>query len=170
MTKLLQDAKDSGIAIVTGLDMFIMQTHGQYERFTNLPGKFSAIITYTLHYLWFIFQKKKMGLLFFPTNLTLLCMTVYFISQHQRNPFGKSCQDTKEFVLLGCTSYEPEFYLDDLLLTVFNYACLNWFGSCILRGFLVLLVLLVIITSVYIAFSYQEKKNLIWIIYGLPCS
>ncbi|KAK9139467.1 hypothetical protein Scep_009148 [Stephania cephalantha] len=38
MTKLLLEAEESGAAIVTGLDMFIIQAYEQYERFTNLPA------------------------------------------------------------------------------------------------------------------------------------
>ncbi|KAK9139466.1 hypothetical protein Scep_009147 [Stephania cephalantha] len=38
MTRLLRDAEESGVTIVTGVDMFIIQAYEQYERFTNLPA------------------------------------------------------------------------------------------------------------------------------------
>ncbi|KAK9137019.1 hypothetical protein Sjap_007613 [Stephania japonica] len=38
MTRLLLEAEESGAAIVTGLDMFVIQAYEQYERFTNLPA------------------------------------------------------------------------------------------------------------------------------------
>ncbi|KAK9137018.1 hypothetical protein Sjap_007612 [Stephania japonica] len=38
MTRLLRDAEESGVTIVTGVDMLIIQAYEQYERFTNLPA------------------------------------------------------------------------------------------------------------------------------------
>ncbi|XP_026443384.1 bifunctional 3-dehydroquinate dehydratase/shikimate dehydrogenase, chloroplastic-like, partial [Papaver somniferum] len=38
MTRLLLEAKESGAAVVTGVDMFIVQAYEQYERFTGLPA------------------------------------------------------------------------------------------------------------------------------------
>ncbi|PON52274.1 3-dehydroquinate dehydratase type I [Trema orientale] len=39
ITRLLQEAEESGATIVTGLEMFIGQAYGQFEKFTGLPGK-----------------------------------------------------------------------------------------------------------------------------------
>lgn len=39
MTRLLREADESGTVIVTGLEMFIGQACGQFEKFTGLPGK-----------------------------------------------------------------------------------------------------------------------------------
>ncbi|XP_022132958.1 bifunctional 3-dehydroquinate dehydratase/shikimate dehydrogenase, chloroplastic [Momordica charantia] len=38
MTRLLREAQECGAAIVPGLEMFIRQAYGQYERFTGLPA------------------------------------------------------------------------------------------------------------------------------------
>ncbi|XP_038901058.1 bifunctional 3-dehydroquinate dehydratase/shikimate dehydrogenase, chloroplastic [Benincasa hispida] len=38
MTRLLKDAEESGVKIVTGLEMFVGQAYEQYERFTGMPA------------------------------------------------------------------------------------------------------------------------------------
>jgi 3-dehydroquinate dehydratase/shikimate dehydrogenase len=38
MTRLLREAEESGTTIVSGLEMFLGQAYGQYERFTGLPA------------------------------------------------------------------------------------------------------------------------------------
>lgn len=40
ITRLLREAQESGVNIVTGVEMFIGQAYEQYERFTGLPGNF----------------------------------------------------------------------------------------------------------------------------------
>lgn len=39
ITRLLREADECGVKIVTGVEMFIGQAYEQYERFTGLPGK-----------------------------------------------------------------------------------------------------------------------------------
>lgn len=39
ITRLLQEAKECGAAVVSGLEMFIRQAMGQFELFTGLAGK-----------------------------------------------------------------------------------------------------------------------------------
>ncbi|XP_010244660.1 PREDICTED: bifunctional 3-dehydroquinate dehydratase/shikimate dehydrogenase, chloroplastic-like [Nelumbo nucifera] len=38
ITRLLREAEESGVTIVTGLEMFIRQAYEQYEKFTGLPA------------------------------------------------------------------------------------------------------------------------------------
>ncbi|XP_038992038.1 bifunctional 3-dehydroquinate dehydratase/shikimate dehydrogenase, chloroplastic-like [Hibiscus syriacus] len=38
ITRLLREAEETGATIVSGLEMFIRQAYGQYERFTGLPA------------------------------------------------------------------------------------------------------------------------------------
>lgn len=42
MTRLLKEAEESGAIVVTGLEMFLGQAYGQYEKFTGMPGKLNG--------------------------------------------------------------------------------------------------------------------------------
>lgn len=44
MTRLLKEAEEAGVTIVTGFEMFIGQAYGQFENFTGLPGKLNVKI------------------------------------------------------------------------------------------------------------------------------
>ncbi|OVA04377.1 Dehydroquinase class I [Macleaya cordata] len=44
MTRLLQEAKESGAIVVTGLEMFMGQSFEQFEKFTGLPGFGSGVV------------------------------------------------------------------------------------------------------------------------------
>ena len=39
MTRLLKEAVESGVTVVSGVEMLIGQAYEQFERFTGLPGK-----------------------------------------------------------------------------------------------------------------------------------
>ena len=48
MTRLLKEAEESGATIVTGLEMFLGQAYGQFEKFTGMPGKLKVNILINL--------------------------------------------------------------------------------------------------------------------------